>query len=77
MIGFSLPVFFATFREATEASIVVSVLMSFVHGAFVDQPEMRKKLNRQIWMGTGIGVGISLAIGAAFLTVFFKYANNV
>jgi high-affinity Fe2+/Pb2+ permease len=30
-IGFSVPIFFVLFREATEASIVISILLSFIN----------------------------------------------
>ncbi|KAI9356231.1 iron permease FTR1 family-domain-containing protein [Zopfochytrium polystomum] len=77
MVGFSVPIFFATFREATEASIVVSVLATFVHQTFAATPAIKKRLNTLVLIGTGIGLLISIIIGAAFLAVWFKYANNL
>ncbi|KAI9327470.1 iron permease FTR1 family-domain-containing protein [Zopfochytrium polystomum] len=77
MIGFSLPIFFVTFREAVEASVVVSVLCTFVAQTFANSPEVRKRFNFLVWLGTGIGLGISILIGVAFLVVWFKYANNL
>ena len=38
-VGFSVPVFVALFREATEAAIVVSVLLSFINRAFATPPQ--------------------------------------
>ncbi|KAJ3053772.1 high-affinity iron permease [Rhizoclosmatium hyalinum] len=38
---------------------------------------MRRMLSRAVWLGTISGLLISLAIGAGFLVVFFKYASNL
>ncbi|KAJ3103325.1 hypothetical protein HDU97_010230 [Phlyctochytrium planicorne] len=77
MIGFSIPVFFVMFREATETAIVVSVLLSFINATFFYDPKIRRSLFIRVWVGTGLGVFASLAVGAAFLVLLYKYANNL
>ncbi|KAF9412124.1 high-affinity iron permease [Podila epigama] len=74
---FSIPIFFIIFRETTEAAIIVSVLLSFLNQVLLDDPQLKKRLARQIWGGTILGLLISLAIGAAFIVVWKKYANNL
>ncbi|KAI8618006.1 iron permease FTR1 family-domain-containing protein [Chytriomyces sp. MP71] len=76
-IGFSVPVFFVVLRECTEASIVMSVMFTFIHSMFATDSVMRGKLSRSLWAGTLAGVMISLAIGTAFLVIWFKYASNL
>ncbi|KAF9182701.1 high-affinity iron permease [Haplosporangium sp. Z 767] len=74
---FSIPIFFIIFRETTEAAIIVSVLLSFLNQVLMDDQVMRKRLARQVWAGTALGLIISIAIGAAFIVVWNKYANNL
>ncbi|KAI1315538.1 high-affinity iron permease [Mortierella claussenii] len=74
---FSVPIFFIIFRETTEAAIIVSVLLSFLSQVIPDDYAMRKRLARQVWGGTALGLIISLAIGAAFIVIWNKYANNL
>ncbi|KAF9355641.1 high-affinity iron permease [Mortierella sp. AD094] len=74
---FSVPIFFIIFRETTEAAIIVSVLLSFLSQVITEDHAMRKRLARQVWGGTALGLIISLAIGAAFIVVWNKYATNL
>ncbi|KAI1300971.1 hypothetical protein EDD11_005913 [Mortierella claussenii] len=74
---FSIPIFFIIFREVTEAAIIVSVLLSFLSQVITDDVAMRKRLSRQVWAGTGLGLLISLAIGASFIVVWNMYATNL
>ncbi|KAG0199485.1 high-affinity iron permease [Mortierella sp. GBA30] len=74
---FSIPIFFIIFRETTEAAIIVSVLLSFLSQVLTEDLGMKKRLSRQVWAGTGLGLLISLAIGAAFIVIWNKYANNL
>ncbi|KAJ3261440.1 high-affinity iron permease [Chytriomyces hyalinus] len=76
-VGFSVPVFFVILRECTEASIVMSVLLTFIRSMFSKDDAMRIKLTRALWAGTVAGLVLSLAIGTAFLVVWFKYASNL
>ncbi|KAG0311401.1 high-affinity iron permease [Dissophora globulifera] len=74
---FSIPIFFIIFREVTEAAIIVSVLLSFLSQVITDDDAMRKRLSRQVWAGTGLGLLVSLAIGAGFIVVWNMYATNL
>ncbi|KAF9351154.1 hypothetical protein BGX26_010780 [Mortierella sp. AD094] len=74
---FSIPIFFIIFRETTEAAIIVSVLLSFLSQVITDDDAMRKRLSRQVWAGTGLGLLVSLAIGAAFIVIWDVYGKNL
>ncbi|KAI1321027.1 high-affinity iron permease [Mortierella claussenii] len=74
---FSIPIFFIIFRETTEAAIIVSVLLSFLKQILTDDRTIQRRLARQVWAGTALGLVISLAIGAAFIVIWNKYANNL
>ncbi|KAF9134346.1 hypothetical protein BGW39_007363 [Mortierella sp. 14UC] len=75
----SLPTFFIIFRETTEAAIIVSVLLSFLNQVLTEPKDqaLRKRLSRQVWAGTWLGLVISLAIGAGFIVVWNLYATNL
>jgi FTR1 family protein len=75
--GFSLPIFVALFREATEAAIVVAVLLAFINNSFKDQPVVKKALSRSVWLGTFAGLFVSLVIGAAFMIIWYKFSSNL
>ncbi|KAF9107935.1 hypothetical protein BGX27_008540 [Mortierella sp. AM989] len=74
---FSIPIFFIIFRETTEAAIIVSVLLSFLSQVITEDDAMRKRLARQVWAGTGLGLLVSLAIGAAFILIWNIYGKNL
>ncbi|KAF9366050.1 hypothetical protein BGX34_006590 [Mortierella sp. NVP85] len=74
---FSIPIFFIIFRETTEAAIIVSVLLSFLSQVLTEDLSMRNRLAHQVWAGTALGLMISLAIGAAFITIWNLYATNL
>ncbi|KAF9111322.1 hypothetical protein BGX27_005110 [Mortierella sp. AM989] len=69
---FSIPIFFIIFRETTEAAIIVSVLLTFLSQVLTEDLTIRKRLARQVWAGTFLGLLASLAIGAGNL-----YATNL
>ncbi|KAK4460604.1 iron permease FTR1/Fip1/EfeU [Cladorrhinum samala] len=69
---FSVPIFLVTFRESLETVIIVSVLLAFLKQTLsVRHPAIHKKLVRQIWLGTALGVLLSLIVGAALIAVFY------
>ncbi|KAF9955446.1 hypothetical protein BGZ70_010241 [Mortierella alpina] len=74
---FSIPIFFIIFRETTEAAIIVSVLLSFLSQVLTEDSAMRKRLARQVWAGTGLGLLVSFAIGAAFIAIWNLYKANL
>ncbi|KAG8958710.1 high-affinity iron permease [Tulasnella sp. 419] len=112
---FSVPIFFIVFREALEASIIISVLLALVeqiahtpisrnsstpavtkvedhngtqkedsehsipHLTSDDQETaaLIKRMRIQVIIGAATGLFISLAIGAAFLAVWFTQTNDI
>ncbi|KAJ3037055.1 hypothetical protein HDV00_002124 [Rhizophlyctis rosea] len=73
---FSVPAFFVLFRETTEASIVVSVLLTFCRQMFADDEAVYKRLRKQVWVGTILGLLTAIAIGAIFIGIWYRYATN-
>ncbi|KAJ3094628.1 hypothetical protein HDU96_001545 [Phlyctochytrium bullatum] len=65
------------FREAAETAIVVSVLLSFLNATFSHDRGTRRMMSTRVWIGTALGILSSLAIGAAFLVLIYKYASNI
>lgn len=45
---FSIPIFFIIFRETTEAAVIVSVLLAFLNQVLLDDPQLKKRLSRQV-----------------------------
>ncbi|KAF9579947.1 hypothetical protein BGW38_003586, partial [Lunasporangiospora selenospora] len=74
---FSIPIFFIIFRETTEAAIIVSVLLTFLSQVIGDDRALKKRLSRQVWGGTFLGLLISIAIGVTFIVVWNKYGSNL
>ncbi|TPX60166.1 hypothetical protein SpCBS45565_g07569 [Spizellomyces sp. 'palustris'] len=74
---FSVPTFFVLFRETTEAALIISVLLTFCKQMFGDDPLMLKRLNKQIWMGTGLGLLVSIAIAAGIIGAWYAISENV
>ncbi|EXJ83132.1 high-affinity iron transporter [Capronia coronata CBS 617.96] len=77
---FGVQVFFIVFRECLEAVIVVSVLLSFLKQS-LGQPHqdqaIYKRLVRQVWAGSLVGVLIALIIGGAFIGVFYGLGHDL
>ncbi|KAK4867334.1 hypothetical protein LT330_000844 [Penicillium expansum] len=76
---FSVQVFFIVFRECLEAVIIVSVLLSFLKQC-LGQPDqdqaVYKRLRKQVWMGSVIGVICCLCIGAIFIGLFYGLGHD-
>ncbi|MCE7743320.1 MAG: hypothetical protein GOP50_12790 [Candidatus Heimdallarchaeota archaeon] len=66
---FSTVSFLITLREAIEASLIIGILLVYV--TKIDQ----KKYRKQIWIGTGIGVILSILSAVIFQLVLGGFAN--
>jgi len=77
---FAPQIFFIVFRECLEAVIVVSVLLSFLRQS-LGQPDqdqkIYKRLVKQVWMGSILGVVICMIIGGAFIGVFYGLGHDI
>ncbi|RMZ92480.1 hypothetical protein DV736_g295, partial [Chaetothyriales sp. CBS 134916] len=77
---FAPQVFFIVFRECLEAVIIVSVLLSFLKKS-LGQPDqdqhIYKRLVRQVWVGAIGGVIVCLAVGGAFIGVFYTVGHDI
>ncbi|KAI8065801.1 high-affinity iron permease [Gongronella butleri] len=74
---FNVPIFFILFRECTEISIILAVLLSFLKMTFEPDSPVYKRLRKQVWLGSLAGVGICLCIGAAFIAVYYTLLQNL
>ncbi|KAJ9359289.1 iron permease FTR1/Fip1/EfeU [Paecilomyces variotii] len=77
---FGVQVFFIVFRECLEAVIIISVLLSFLKQC-LGQPDqdqaVYKRLVRQVWVGSMLGILICLCIGGAFIGVFYGLGRDI
>lgn len=77
---FNVQIFFVVFRESLEAVVIVSVLLAFLKqglGGATTDPVVYKKLVRQVWLGSIIGVFVCLVVGCAFIGAFYSLGNDV
>lgn len=77
---FNVQIFFVVFRESLEAVVVVSVLLAFLKqglGGSEENPAVYKKLVRQVWLGSVLGVLLCLIIGCAFIGAFYSLKNDI
>lgn len=77
---FAAQVFFIVFREVLEAVIIVSVLLSFLKqslGGPDQDPKIYKRLVRQVWFGSFLGIFVCLCIGGAFIGVFYGLGRDI
>lgn len=74
---FDVPAFFILFRETLEVTIILAVLLGFIDKLVPDDAALRKKLKKQIWIGTGAGLLVSIIIGVVFIAIFYKVSRNL
>ncbi|CUM68446.1 uncharacterized protein PRCAT00006170001 [Priceomyces carsonii] len=77
---FNPQIFFIVFRESLEAVVVVSVLLAFLKqglGSATDDPKTYKRLRRQVWLGSILGVIVCLILGCAFIGTFYSLGNDI
>lgn len=76
---FAVQIFFIVFRECLESVIIVSVLLSFLKQC-LGQPHqditIYKRLRKQIYYGSLLGVFFSLAIGGIFIGLFYGLGED-
>ncbi|CAM9018231.1 unnamed protein product [Wickerhamomyces anomalus] len=75
---FNVAVFFVVFRECLEAVIVISVLLSFLKQSIgTNDLALYKKLRKQVWIGSFLGVFICLVIGGGFIGAYYSLQNDI
>lgn len=77
---FNVQIFFVVFRESLEAVVVVSVLLAFLKqglGGATEDPIVYKKLRRQVWLGSVLGVVLCLILGGAFIGAFYSLRKDI
>ncbi|KAL2645280.1 hypothetical protein R1flu_012867 [Riccia fluitans] len=73
---FSVPAFFILFRETLEASIILSVMLSLLNKVVPDAV-MRRRMQKEVWMGVVVGVALSMVAAAIFLSLYYTVAKEV
>ncbi|KAA8893663.1 plasma membrane iron permease [Sphaerosporella brunnea] len=73
---FNVPVFFIVFRETLETSIICGILLSFIKQTVSNTPAVRKRLVRQVWVGTVLGFLICLCVGAGLIGAFYSLSKK-
>ncbi|KAJ3086641.1 high-affinity iron permease [Quaeritorhiza haematococci] len=74
---FNVGAFFVLFREALEAAIILGVLLQYVNRSISHNPTLLQRVKRQVWIGTGLGLVLSILIGIAFTIVFYVLKEDV
>ncbi|KAJ3085468.1 high-affinity iron permease [Quaeritorhiza haematococci] len=74
---FNVGAFFVLFREALEAAIILGVLLQYVNRCIPNNPSLLRSVKRQVWIGTAVGLAISVLIGIAFTVVFYVLKQDV
>ena len=77
---FAVPVFFIVFRETIETGIIISVLLAFLKQTLSgpsSDPAIYRKLVRQVWLGSIIGLLLCLIIGGGLIGAFYGLSRNV
>jgi high-affinity iron transporter len=72
---FSVAGFMVFLRESLEASIIIAVLLQFVKKTVMN-PTHLNTMRKRIWLGAGLGVLLSIIIGAALSIVFYVVGQN-
>lgn len=73
---FNVGAFFVLFREALEATIILGVLLRYLNES-IDDPILKRRLRKQVWIGTSLGLGTSLLIGVLFTVMFYVLKKDV
>ncbi|CAG8663916.1 8346_t:CDS:2, partial [Paraglomus occultum] len=64
--------------ETAECSVILAVLLSMINKLVPeDNPLLKRKLRKQVWIGTGAGLIITIILGGIFVAVFYTIAANL
>lgn len=75
---FNVAVFFVVFRECLEAVVIISVLLSFLKQSIGSKdPQLMRKLVKQVWIGVLLGFIICLAIGCGFIGAYYSLQKDI
>ncbi|OWB55450.1 hypothetical protein B5S28_g1322 [[Candida] boidinii] len=74
---FNVEIFFVILREALEAVIVCSVLLAFIKQSVGDNKVVYKKLVKQVWVGTALGVFLCIVIGCGFIGAYYSLGKDI
>jgi len=75
---FDVPAYFILLRETLEVTIILAVLLGFIDKLVPEKDvAMKRTLKRQLWIGTGAGLCLSLIVGIIFIAVFYTVARDL
>ncbi|KAJ1533094.1 hypothetical protein HK096_005678, partial [Nowakowskiella sp. JEL0078] len=68
---FNVGAFFVLLRETLEVCVVLAVLFSLIKKSIPNKPALARSLRKMVWIGSSLGLLISLLFGAAFTITFY------
>ena len=77
---FNIQIFFVLFRETLEGVVIISILLAFLKQGLAgpsNDAVVYKKLVRQVWFGTILGVVFCLIVGSIFIGIFYTVGSDV
>ncbi|CAG8795029.1 17110_t:CDS:2 [Cetraspora pellucida] len=76
---FDIPAYFIILRETLEVTIILAVLLGFIDNLLPDDKDiaLRKQFKKQLWIGSLLGLIVSLLLGGIFIAVFYTAARNL
>lgn len=77
---FNIQIFFVLFRETLESVVIISILLAFLKQGLAgtsNDPFVYKKLARQVWFGTILGVVFCLIVGGIFIGIFYIVGSDI
>ncbi|PVU90171.1 hypothetical protein BB559_004748 [Furculomyces boomerangus] len=77
MAIFNVPIFFVIMREAIEASLIISVMLSFITKIGIQEKLHARRLKRQVIFGTIIGFVLTAIIGGVLIYLFYRFSQNI
>ena len=72
---FNVPAFFILFRETLEAAIILSVMIVLIEN-IVEDPVIRRRMKKHVWLGVVAGVLLSMAGAAIFISLYYTVAKE-
>ncbi|KAI9182936.1 high-affinity iron permease [Blastocladiella emersonii ATCC 22665] len=67
---FDVPAYFIFTREVLEMAVIIAVLVTFINRIVADNEPVRKKMLRQVWIGSVAGLAVSIGLAVLFIILF-------
>ncbi|ORZ36327.1 iron permease FTR1 family-domain-containing protein [Catenaria anguillulae PL171] len=74
---FDVPAYFVFTREVIEMSVIIAVLITFLHRCLANDVDMRKRMIRQVYLGSLAALAICIGIAILFIVLFQAFRIDV